>query len=227
MTLIKRVPLQSEIIEFIKNYVEENNLKSGDRLPSQNELIEMLGVSRTSLREAVKTLEAKNFLEVLNGKGIFLKNASSDILYTQIEFKKEKESILELLEVRRIIEKEIMSLIVKNATEEELDEIEKILNVVMDKYNKGEKQNKEDKEFHLAIYKFCHNKIMYQLIFSIEDMLSKLWNFPLGLEDPFIDTIPLHKELFDNIRKRDIKKAQAVNDKILNMMCNEVKKAEL
>ncbi len=227
MTLIKRVPLQSEIIEFIKNYVEENNLKSGDRLPSQNELIEMLGVSRTSLREAVKTLEAKNFLEVLNGKGIFLKNASSDILYTQIEFKKEKESILELLEVRRIIEKEIMSLIVKNATEEELDEIEKILNVVMDKYNKGEKQNKEDKEFHLAIYKFCHNKIMYQLIFSIEDMLSKLWNFPLGLEDPFIDTIPLHKELFDNIRKRDIKKAQAVNDKILNMMCDEVKKAEL
>jgi len=227
VTLIKRVPLQSEIIEFIKNYVEENNLKSGDRLPSQNELIEMLGVSRTSLREAVKTLEAKNFLEVLNGKGIFLKNASSDILYTQIEFKKEKESILELLEVRRIIEKEIMSLIVKNATEEELDEIEKILNVVMDKYNKGEKQNKEDKEFHLAIYKFCHNKIMYQLIFSIEDMLSKLWNFPLGLEDPFIDTIPLHKELFDNIRKRDIKKAQAVNDKILNMMCDEVKKAEL
>lgn len=227
MTLIKRVPLQSEIIEFIKNYVEENNLKSGDRLPSQNELIEMLGVSRTSLREAVKTLEAKNFLEVLNGKGIFLKNASSDILYTQIEFKKEKESILELLEVRRIIEKEIMSLIVKNATEEELDEIEKILNVVMDKYNKGEKQNKEDKEFHLAIYKFCHNKIMYQLIFSIEDMLSKLWNFPLGLEDPFIDTIPLHKELFDNIRKRDVKKAQAVNDKILNMMCDEVKKAEL
>lgn len=225
--VIKRVSLQSEIIEFIKNYVEEKNLRSGDKLPSQNELIEMLGVSRTSLREAIKTLEAKNFLQVVNGKGIFLKNASSDILYTQIEFKKEKESILELLEVRRILEREIMSLVIKNATEEELDKIEKILNIVMEKYNKGEKQNKEDKEFHLAIYKFCHNKIMYQLILSIEDMLSKLWDFPLGLEDPFIDTIPLHRDLFNCIRKRDVKKAQAVNDKILHMMCDEVKNAEL
>lgn len=224
---IKRVSLQSEIIDFIKKYVEENNLKSGDKLPSQNELIEMLGVSRTSLREAIKTLEAKNFLEVINGKGIFLKNSSSNIIFADIEFKKEKESILELLEVRRIFEKEIINLVIKKATEDELDEIESILNIVLEKYKKGEKQNEEDKQFHLAIYKFCHNKIMYQLILSIEDMLSKLWKFPLGLKNPFTDTIPLHKDLFDNIRKRSLENAQATNDKILDMICDEVERAEL
>ena len=121
MSTIKRVPLQSEIIEFIKQYIDKNNLRSGDRLPSQGELVELLGVSRSSIREAIKTLEAKDALEVVNGKGIFVKDGSSNSISAQIEFGKEKEAILELLEVRRILEKEIIRLVIQNATEEELD----------------------------------------------------------------------------------------------------------
>ena len=68
----KRSPLQSEIIRFIQNYISENGLTQGDKLPSQEQLIAMMGVSRTSLREAVKTLEAKGILTVLNGKGIYI-----------------------------------------------------------------------------------------------------------------------------------------------------------
>ena len=54
---IQRTSLQSEIIRYIQNYIQENGLKPGDRLPSQEKLIEMMGVSRTSLREAMKTLD--------------------------------------------------------------------------------------------------------------------------------------------------------------------------
>lgn len=225
MSTIKRLPLQSEIIEFIKQYIEKNNLKNGDRLPSQSELIEILGVSRSSIREAIKTLEAKNVLEVANGKGIFVKDGSSNIISAEIEFGKEKESILELLEARRILEKEIIHLVIQNATEEELDEIEKILKVLMEKYHRGEKQNIEDRQFHIAINNSCHNRIMNQLIDSINELLNKLWEFPLGMKDPFTETIPLHEELFINIRKRNVKKAQAVNDKIISMIYKDVKSA--
>ena len=69
---IQRTSLQSEIIRYIQNYIQENGLKPGDRLPSQEKLIEMMGVSRTSLREAMKTLEARNVLEAKNGKGIYV-----------------------------------------------------------------------------------------------------------------------------------------------------------
>ena len=69
---IKRVSLQSEIIKYIQSYIEENDLKEGDRLPSQGQFIEMMQVSRTALREAVKTLEAEGIVEVKNGKGIFV-----------------------------------------------------------------------------------------------------------------------------------------------------------
>jgi DNA-binding FadR family transcriptional regulator len=162
-------------------------------------------------------------LEVKNGKGIFVKDESLKTISAQVEFGKEKETILELLEARKMLEREIIHLAVKNATEEELDEIENILVIIMDKYNKGEKQNVEDRQFHLAIYNSCHNRIMNQLILSIDSLLQKLWEFPLGMEDPFTDTIPLHQELFDSIRKRNAKSAQAVNDKIINMMYNDVK----
>lgn len=227
MSTIKRVTLQTEIIEFIKEYIDKNNLKSGDRLPSQAELVDLLGVSRSSIREAIKTLEAKNSLEVINGKGVFVKDGSSNSISAQIEFGKEKESILELLEVRRILEKEIIRLVIQNATEEELEEINKILKVLMDKYHRGEKQNTEDRKFHMAIYNCCHNKIMKQLIHSINELLNKLWNFPLGMVDPFTETIPLHEELFIHIRKRNIKKAQAINDKIISMIWKDVKSANI
>ena len=80
MAKIQRVPLQYEIISYIENYIEENNLKAGDRLPSQAELLEMMGVSRTALREAIKTLEAKNVLEVKNGKGVYVKDDFQEAL---------------------------------------------------------------------------------------------------------------------------------------------------
>ncbi|HBE79861.1 MAG TPA: FadR family transcriptional regulator [Firmicutes bacterium] len=223
MKKIKRLPLQSEIIEYVKTYIEENNLKTGDRLPSQGQMIEMMGVSRSSLREALKVLETKNIIEILNGKGVYVKNGSPNEFLAQIEFGKEKESILELLEARKILEREIIHLVIQNAGEEELNAIEEILSIILAKYEKGERQNIEDKQFHLAIYNACHNRIMYQLIISVENLLAKLWEFPLGLKEPFTDTIPLHKELFIQIRRRNVKKAQAINDKIIHMICDEIK----
>ena len=57
---IKRTSLQSEIIRFILDYIREHDLNPGDKLPSQENLLAMMGVSRTSLREAMKTLEARD-----------------------------------------------------------------------------------------------------------------------------------------------------------------------
>jgi hypothetical protein len=54
-------------------------------------------------------------------------------------------------------------------------------------------------------------------------LLQKLFEFPLGMEDPFTETMPLHQELFDNIRERNVKGAQSINDKIINMMYQDIK----
>ena len=194
MAKIQRVPLQYEIISYIENYIEENNLKAGDRLPSQAELLEMMGVSRTALREAIKTLEAKNVLEVKNGKGVYVKDDFQEALYNQVNFVKEQQSIVQMLEIRLVLEKEMLKLIVQNSTQEELDDLGEVVKVLMDKYHRGEKQNKEDEEFHRKLYKMCHHEVLEQLLNFLANQMRTLWNFPLELESPFTTTIPLHEE---------------------------------
>ena len=100
---IKRVSLQSEIIRYIQSYIEEHDLKEGDRLPSQGQFIEMMQVSRTALREAVKTLEAEGIVEVLNGKGIYVGNRSrgSNAIESLIGFTREREALIEALEAEK------------------------------------------------------------------------------------------------------------------------------
>lgn len=222
LTGIKRTPLQSEIIKFVQSYIAEKELNVGDRLPSQAELIEMMGISRTSLREALKTLEAKDILEVKNGKGIYVKDNTAQTLIDQLTFTQEKEVLLELLEARRILEREIMRLAVRNITDSELDQLEALLKVIMDKYSKSEKQNTEDKQFHYLIYQFSHNRIMHQLIQSISNLMDQFWNFPLAMESPFTETIPMHVDLYQALRDRDGKRAQEVNEQILDMIVRDV-----
>ena len=219
---IQRMPLQSEIIRFLYEYIKSNSLQPGDRLPSQEKLIEMMGVSRTALREALKTLEARNILEIVNGKGIYLKNISSEDLFTQLQFTKEKELLLEVLEARKILEREIVALVVKNITDEELESLGKVLDVIMRKYGRGERQNMDDKKFHYMVYEYSHNRIMQKLILSISGAMDKLWEFPLNMESPFTETMPLHAKFYDALKARDVKKAQFYNQKILDKMSKDI-----
>jgi len=219
---INRTPLQSEIIKFIQDYIQEENLKTGDKLPSQAELIKMMGVSRTSLREAIKTMEAKGVLETKNGKGVFVKNDDRNLILSQLSFLEEKESLLEVIEARKILEREILKLTVKNITEHEIEELGKVLKVILDKYHREERQNVEDKQFHYMIYEYCHNRVLYKMMLSVRYLSDKLWEFPLDMKEPFTDTIPFHKDLYNAIKERNAKKALDINDQILDMVYHTV-----
>ncbi len=226
MAGIQRVPLQSEIIQFLYRYIQDNQFRPGDRLPSQEKMVEMMGVSRTALREAIKTLEARDVLETINGKGIYVKNLSSENILTQLEFTREKELLLEVLEARKILEREIVTLVVKNITEEELDALGDVLKVILEKYHQGKRQNMEDKKFHYMVYEYSHNRIMQQLILSIRGAMDKLWEFPLNMESPFTETIPLHEKFYEALRARNLKKAQFYNSEILDKVVQDILKSE-
>lgn len=225
-TGIRRNPLQSEIMKFIREYIESNHLQPGDRLPSQEKLIEMMGVSRTALREAIKTLEARDIIKIVNGKGVFVQDDSLQGLLAQLEFTKEKELLVEVLEARKILEREIVTLVIKNITNEELTNLENILDIIIDKYNRGERQNVEDKKFHYMVYEYSHNRIMQQLILSISGTMEKLWEFPLNMDSPFTETIPTHVDFFNALKRRDLKMAQYYNDKILGSVIQDVLKSQ-
>lgn len=229
LSVIKRVSLQSEIIEYIKNYIVENKLEAGDKLPSQMEMMEILGVSRASIREAFKTLEANNIVEIRNGKGVYYKSPSINIIMAEIEIGKVKEDYVDLYEVRKMLETEIITLVIKRASDEELEDIQLKLDRLIEQYNRGDrgkKNNTADKDFHMALYKSCHNKLMIQLIESTDQIIDKLWQDPLQLEYEFPDTIPLHIELLKAIKERNTRKAISINNKIINTTIRGIKNFE-
>ena len=157
---IKRTSLQSEIIRYILDYISEHDLNPGDKLPSQENLLAMMGVSRTSLREAMKTLEARGILEIHNGKGAYVGGLVDVDGVQVVDFKQEKERLLEALEVRKILEREILRMLIHTVTDEELKELGEI-KILMSKFRRGLQQTAEDKKFHYTIYRLCHNQVMY------------------------------------------------------------------
>jgi len=218
----KKPTLQSEIIRFLQNYIAEQGLKPGDKLPSQEQLINMIGVSRTSLREAVKTLEAKGVLQVLNGKGIYIAQSPQDALQVTLDMTEQKESLLELLEIRRALEREILRLAVQKATDEDLAALTRVKDVLLAKYHRGEKQTQEDARFHQMIYGMAKNKTMEKLITAIGEGFEIFWQHPLNMPDPFTETIPLHGDLCSALCQRNTKLAQTINDDILDRMRTDI-----
>lgn len=221
---IKRTSLQSEIIRYIQEYIEEHGLKAGDRLPSQEKLLKMMGVSRTSLREAMKILEARGILKAQNGKGIYVSDRKDTAMLTLLDFTLEKEKLLETLEVRKALEREILRMVIYRATEEELRELGEITAVLMEKVRRGEQQTAEDKKFHYTIYRLCHNQVMHQLILSISSVMDKFWQFPLDMEDPFRESLPLHGDLYHAICEKNVKKALAINEQLLDAIYRDIQK---
>ena len=209
---IQKISLQSEIIKCIQNHIKENELSSGDKLPSQGEMSEIIGVSRTCLREAIKTLEAQGVLEVRNGKGVYVgQNYGSDVIQISISFHKKKEYFLDTLEVRSILEREILKMVVHRITDEEIAQLGKMTDILMEKYRKKEDKAEEDKQFHYMIYSCCQNDVMIRIMHSI----MVFWNDPLDIVDAFEEGMPYHQKLYEAIANRDLKGALLANDEII------------
>lgn len=224
MEKINRISLQTYIMNSIEKHIEKNGLKAGDKLPAQAEMCEMLGVSRTSLREVLKALEARNVIAIVNGKGIYLKGDVQLEISARIELKKTREDILQILEVRKMLEREIVKLVILRATDEELDKVQEVLDSLMAKFENKVNSSFEDKSFHMSLYRICHNRLLLELIESSFKVIDKIWENPAGLEKAYTSTIPYHKEMFGYIRQRKIKKAQAINDKALDIVIKELLK---
>lgn len=210
---IKKVRLTAEIAKEIKNFIKSNLLQKGAKLPSERVLTEQLGVGRSSLREALRYLEALGLIQVVPGKGIFVigdgsvadRKGLSNIDSLEIITNK-KITLLELLQVRELLECHSAKMAATNATDTQLKQIENRLKVLEDLYSLGIESRKEDMIFHQTINEASGNP-MLPVLFKI---IFELWiSHDFGKENAFLETIPLHRSIFESICRHDAKEAVA------------------
>jgi len=122
---LPRERLIDRAAEAIKDHILTNELKGGDRLPSELELARSLGVSRNVIRQAVSSLEMLGVVSVARGRGIYVADLADTDVFRQLAAWIDTSELDndEYVEVRSIFERGVFELIVKNASEGELDRI--------------------------------------------------------------------------------------------------------
>ena len=217
-TPIKTKRLYEEIVEQIKQLITDGSLKPGDKLLSERELAEQFQVSRASVREAIRTLEMLGVIDIRPGEGTFIRGMDTvDIIRPLAMFLAlERSSLLDMFEMRRIFEIGTVSLAAERATQEELDQIEAMLEMMRERLNvlDPEKGEEYDTAFHYAVAEATHNSLLTKLFKTVSEEFAKansvarrqLYRDNIQNAQKLIDQ---HSEILEAIRSRSPKRASA------------------
>ena len=195
--------LGSRVEEELMNYILEEPIEIGQKIPNEFELAEMFGVGRSTIREAVKSLVSKGVLEVRRGSGTFVISTNSlenDPLGLSKLHDKYKLA-LELFEVRLMLEPEIAAMAAEYATEEDRQQLEQLCNDVERVYRNGKNHISKDIEFHTCIARCSKNRVVENLIPIINTAVMTFAN--LTHRTLMQETLDTHRAITDAILNRD------------------------
>ena len=202
---VKKTRVYEEIVAKIKDMLEKGRLKSGDQLPGERELSEVFQVSRSSVREALRTLETQGHLESRQGDGTYIASKSVESLVNPLAsvIFSEKDSQMELFEMRRLIEPQLAFLAAERATEEEIAMMEQALVLQEEAIARGETGTDVDKSFHYIMAKATKNKVLLRLTDSMRDLLAESRDKYLQVEGRPGKSISRHRQVLDAIKAGD------------------------
>ena len=172
---IKTKKIYEQIVDQIGLLVAEGQLKPGDRLPSERELVERFQVSRASIREAISALEMMGLIEVRSGEGTYIRQVNIDSVVAPLAWMLfiEKDTDLELYEVRKILEVQAAGIAAERAEDDEIRDMYDALEVMRMDLEKDRLGEEADHDFHFAIARATHNKILMRLMNTISDTMQK------------------------------------------------------
>lgn len=159
---IEKSNITQQVIEYLKTNIENGNWKPGEKIPSENMLTQILGVSRASIRVAIQQFIAINALESIHGKGTFVKsndlsafsNNANNITHEDCQ------DINKVLEFRRIVETESCYLAAQNAGDEVIENLKKYLALMKENIGNSEAFVKADMLFHEEICRASGNQLL-------------------------------------------------------------------
>jgi GntR family transcriptional repressor for pyruvate dehydrogenase complex len=208
---VRKVRRYEQVAEQIRRLIGSGALKPGDLLPPERELAEKLGVGRSSVRDAVRTLEVMGILEPQQGHGTVVRDLSADALVVPLASVLQHKRVLvtELLDVRRMIEPGLAARAAKNATADEVRYMAAVLERHEAKLRLGEEAVDEDSEFHYAIALAARNAVVLRVLDVLMDLLRESRSRSLQVPGRPKRSFDGHRRILRAIQKRDAKAAEA------------------
>lgn len=196
----------------IKSYILRHALKAGDALPSEGELAQQLKISRNSVREAVKSLEAVGIVEAYPGYGLFVREFSFDAILENLPFGIlfALKRISEVQEIRFHIEYGLAETLVASAKPAQIARLNEILERMRTDAEAGTYSLHVDWELHQALWENVENRTLHQLLDIFAAVLQKAREEAAvqNPKDPLY-VYRCHAALVKALEQRDVKKMQA------------------
>ena len=207
---IKKTNVSDQVFDMQKKNIAEGKFKAGEKIPSENDLCAMLGVSRPSVNAAVNRLRAMGLVEVRPGDGCYVKPfSSSDYIKNYCDLVKDVVDIPELLEIRRALDVESFRLAMDRATPEDLQELEEITRRYEQERKDKDYENAADADFafHLQICKCSKNRYFFMMYELIGDLLRRqIQMFQVGQDKQTAENpqaVDDHIQMYQALKDKD------------------------
>jgi GntR family transcriptional regulator, transcriptional repressor for pyruvate dehydrogenase complex len=205
---IKRISLSDAVTDRIISQIQEGQYRAGDRLPTERELAEQLGVGRTSVREGLRFLEKLGVLEIRQGMGTVVRSLSlgevfEHLVPVQTIIELPDRDVRDIMHVRRVLEAESAQLAAQHATDRQLGRLEELLHGMAASLEKPRDYLEMDLEFHVVVAEAASNPVLAQLVNLIRDIYTRY--FEIVLRDPEMNktSLAFHRRLYAALRDHD------------------------
>jgi GntR family transcriptional repressor for pyruvate dehydrogenase complex len=204
--VVRTSRLYEQIVQQVEESILKGQLKPGDQLPAERDLAQSFGVSRTAVREAVKTLREKGLVEAYSGRGTFVTNGTSHAIRQSLDLMirvSQQEGSLHLAELRQVLEPEIAALAASRIEEQLLTTMREAVTAMDRSLHEPEAYIEADLDFHLALAEAVGNPLILSLLDSIVGLLreqrSRIFAVDGGPERGQFH----HKQILQAIKRRD------------------------
>jgi len=207
---IRRNKVYEEVARQIERLILKK-LQPGDKLPSERELAETLGVSRGSIRDAIRSLELLGLVEPRQGAGTIVREVTADALVNPLAsmLVRQREHVAELLDFRKMLEPPLAGRAAMHASPDEISEMEEILRRQEAKLSKGEVAVGEDSDFHYSVALASGNGVVLKLLDVLMDLLRETRERSLQVAGRPQKSLAGHKRILAAIKRGDAEAAKA------------------
>lgn len=199
---VSRQRLYEQIIAQLREHVAAAELKAGDRLPSERELADRLGVSRASIKQAIVVLEVQGLVEIRHGGGTYLRgdSLSTEPIAALVE---RRRRLPDVLDAREALEGKLAELAAARRTEEDLAEIDAALEAMRRQVEAGTLGEDGDRRFHAAVTAAAHSGLLAEFMHEIAEQIAESRHESLQQPERPAQSLDQHIKIAEAIRAQN------------------------
>ena len=228
MEAIERVSTVQAVEERLVNYLKNDSVKVGDKLPTEKQLCEELKVGRGTVREAIRMLQAKNMVETRPGRGAFVLSKQESKQNLGDWFAANEYAIKDIIDIRCVLEPLAVKLMIERCTDDDIKVLRKIYEATLKAVAEHDvaKCAKYDERFHNKIFEYSRNKFLIDINKKIESSLKSFRSRTFYIAHNMDNLALAHGAIMEAIENKDVDKAVASMKSHINLITSDLERSK-